>query len=188
MGKREFSPRTLLCWRALYRQFGLDGLKGKERADLGHQRRHSAEAQLFLTEAVRRNPKVTATTLYEQLVGAQLLGRPPCSLSTVQRFLRNVEVTQPDRPERHRFAFAHANACWQSDVCVGPYLMTPGGERKQKALLLAVLDDASRLCVCGRFYPEANNQAFEAVFKAAILKRGVPQRLYVDYGRIFHST
>lgn len=188
LGKREFSPRTLLCWRSLYQQFGLEGLKGKERSDRGHRRRLSLDAQMFLTEAVRRNPKVTATTLYEQLVGARLLGSPPCSLSTVQRFVRNIEVPQPVQPERHRFAFPHANACWQSDVCAGPYLVTSGGERKQKAQLLVILDDASRLCVCGRFFPEANNQAFEAVFKAAILKRGVPQRLYVDNGRIFHST
>lgn len=54
-------------------------------------------------------------------------------------------------------------------------------------MLLAILDDASRLCVSGRFFPEANNQAFEAVFKVAIMKRGVPQRLYVDNGRIYHS-
>lgn len=188
LGKREFSPRTLLYWRAIYQKFGLEGLKGKERGDRGHHRRLSAEAQLYLNEAVRRNPKTTATTLYEELAQAQLLGKPPCSLSTVQRFVRHIEIPQPDQPERHRFAFAHANACWQSDVCVGPYLITPGGERKQKTLLLAILDDASRLCVHGYFYPEANNQAFEAVFKTAILKRGVPQRLYVDNGRIFHST
>jgi putative transposase len=122
-------------------------------------------------------------TLYEELAKANLLGLPPCSLSTVQRFLRQIELPQTDQPERRRFTFAHANACWQSDVCVGPCLAS----RKQKANLIAILDDASRLFVRAAFCVEANNLAFESVSKTALLKRGIPQRLYVDNGKIYHS-
>jgi putative transposase len=182
LGKREFSPRTLLYWRSAYRHYGLESLKGKTRQDRGQFRRLSAEAQLFLTEALRSNPRLTATTLYE-LAKANLLGLPPCSLSPVQRFLRQIELPQTDQPERRRFTFAHANACWQSDVCVGPCLAS----RKQKANLIAILDDASRLFVHAAFCVEANNLAFESVFKTALLKRGIPQRLYVDNGKIYHS-
>jgi putative transposase len=187
LGRREFVPRTLLVWRSLYQQYGLDGLKGKTRRDRGHFRRLSAEAQVFLTEALRANPRLTATALYDELATARLLGQPPCSLSTVQRFLRQVEVPQTDQPERRRFAFAHANACWQSDVCVGPYLINSKAGRKQKTNLVAILDDSSRLFVHAEFHFEANNAAFESVFKTALLKRGTPQRLYVDNGKIYHS-
>jgi hypothetical protein len=45
LGQREFSPRTILYWRSLYRQFGLEGLKGKVRCDQGHYRRLSLDAQ-----------------------------------------------------------------------------------------------------------------------------------------------
>lgn len=183
LGKRQFSPRTLLGWRSAYQQYGLEGLKGKTRHDRGRFRRLSAEAQVFLTEALRANPRLTATALYEELANANLLGHPPCSLSTVQRFARQVEVPQADQPERRRSTFAHANACWQSDVCVGPCLVG----RKQRANLIAFLDDANRLFVHAVFYLEANNAAFESVFKAALLKRGIPQRLYVDNGKIYHS-
>ncbi len=183
LGKREFATRTLLHWRSLYQQYGLEGLKGKHRQDRGYFRRLSAEAQAFMTEVVRRNPRLTAAALYDELAQAKLLGSPPCSISTVQRFLRQVEIPQTDEPERRRYTFAHANACWQSDVCVGP----PLSGRRKKTNLLAFLDDASRLFVHAAFFSEANNQAFESAFKAAVLKRGVPQRLYVDNGKIYHS-
>lgn len=49
------------------------------------------------------------------------------------------------------------------------------------------MDDASRLFVHAVFHLEANKAAFESVFKAALLKRGIPQRLYVDNGKIYHS-
>ncbi len=184
LGRREFSPRTILTWRSLYRQYGLEGLKSKPRNDRGHFRRLSMEAQTFLAEALRKNHRATATALYEDLVQARLLGHPPCSLSTVQRFLRTVEVPQTG-PERRRFAFAHANDCWQADLCVGPYLPGKGGKRR--ANLLAILDDASRLCVHAAFTFEANSQAFESVLKAALQKRGLPQKLYLDNGKIFRS-
>jgi putative transposase len=188
LGRRESAPRTLLVWRSLYQQYGFEGLKGKTRRDRGHFRRLSAKAQVFLTEALRANPRLTATALYDELATARLLGQPPCSLSTVQRFLRQVEVPQTGQPERRRFAFAHANAYWQSDVCVGPYPISSKAGRKQKTSLLAVLDGASRLFVHAEFHFQANNAAFENVFKTALLKRGAPQRLYVDNGSKIHHS
>lgn len=187
LGSREFSPRTLLAWRSLYGQYGLEGLKGKQRADRGHFRRLSSEARMFLAEALRRNPKATGTALYEELAQARLLGHPPCSLSTVQRFLRTVEIPHSPGPERRRFVFAHANDCWQTDVCVGPHLMNSHAGRKHGTYLLAVLDDASRLCVHAAFVPEADSAAFEHVLQTALQKRGIPQRLYLDNAKIFRS-
>lgn len=185
LGRRQFAPRTLLCWRALYRQFGLEGLKAKKRNDLGRFRRLPTEAQNFMVQAVRHNPKLTATTLYEELLAARLLGNPPCSLSTVQRFLRTIEVPRSASSEHRRFEFPHANSCWQSDACVGPYLTAPG--RKQRTHLIAFLDDASRLLVHGRFYTSVGSVAFEDAFRSALLKRGIPQRLYVDNGSCYRS-
>jgi putative transposase len=184
-GRRQFSPRTLLCWRSMYSQFGLDGLKVKNRKDLGGFRRLSADAQAFMIEAKRRQPKLTATALYEDLLAAKLLGNPPCSLSTVQRFLRTIEVPMSPVNEHRRFEFAHANDCWQSDACVGPHLLTNG--RKQRIYLIAFLDDASRLVVHGRFYTSANSIDFEDAFRTALLKRGIPRKLYVDNGPFYRT-
>lgn len=184
-GRRQFAPRTLLCWRTLYRQFGLEGLKAKRRKDLGGFRRLPPDAQAFMVQAVRQNPEVTATALYEELLTAKLLGDPPCSLSTVQRFFRTIEVPRPASSEHRRFEFAHANGCWQSDACVGPHLMAPG--RKQRTYLIVFLDDASRLLVHGRFYTSVSSVAFEDAFRTALLKRGIPQRLYVDNGSCYRS-
>lgn len=185
VGQRQFSPRTLLVWRALYRTHGLEGLKMKRRSDRGSFRSLGSEAQEFLVQAVQHNPRRTATALYEELARARLLGQPPVSLSTVQRFLRTVEVPTDATPERRRFAFPHANDCWQSDLCAGPYLLEKG--KKRKTHVIAILDDASRLVVAARVGLQSNYPAFEAVLKHAIASRGVPKRLYVDNAKIFHS-
>lgn len=163
---------------------GLEGLKGKRRSDLGRFRRLSEEAQQFLRQAIMHNPRRTATSLYEELARARLLGLPPVSLSTVQRFVKTVE-TPIDEPERRRFAFPHANDCWQSDLCVGPYLLDKG--KKRTAHIIAVLDDASRLVVAAAVSLQSNYLAFEPVLKAAIASRGVPKKLYVDNAKIFYS-
>src|SRR5690606_21886760 len=77
VGQRQFSPRTLLVWRALYRTHGLEGLKMKRRSDRGSFRSLGSEAQEFLVQAVQHNPRRTATALYEELVRARLLIMDP---------------------------------------------------------------------------------------------------------------
>jgi transposase InsO family protein len=56
------------------------------------------------------------------------------------------------------------------------------GERvKRKTYLLAFLDDATRVIPHAAFALAENTRAFLPVLKLAIEKRGLPQRLYVDY-------
>lgn len=74
-------------------------------------------------------------------------------LSTMQRFVRNLRSTliEPEI-ERRRYECKFANDCWQSDVCVGPYLLI-----------------------------------LEETFRQALLKRGIPKKLFVDNGKVFQS-
>jgi len=88
--------------------------------------------------------------------------------------------------DRRRFAFVDAGQLWMSDVMHGPSVAIPGRGRR-KTYLIAFLDDATRVVPYCAFALSENTQAFLPVFKQALLRRGIPQRLYVDNGANFRS-
>ena len=53
--------------------------------------------------------------------------------------------------------------------------------------LIAFLDDASRVCCHGQFFPAENVDTLIEALRAAFYKRGVPACLYVDNGSIYTS-
>ena len=59
--------------------------------------------------------------------------------------------------------------------------------RKRKAYLIAFIDDATRIIPYATFTHAENTATFLPVFKQAILRRGLPARLYVDNGANFRS-
>ncbi len=96
------------------------------------------------------------------------------------------ELDEPSSLDRRRFAFAAAGQLWMSDVMHGPTVAVPGRGRR-KTYLLAFLDDATRVIPYCAFALAENTQAFLPLFKQALLRRGIPQRLYVDNGANFRS-
>jgi hypothetical protein len=97
---------------------------------------------------------------------------------------KTVQDTSPQ--DRRRFAFAHAGQLWMSDVMHGPTVAIPGRGRR-KSYLIAFLDDATRVVPYCAFALSENTQAFLPIFKQALLRRGIPQRLYVDNGANYRS-
>ena len=70
----------------------------------------------------------------------------------------------------------------------GPQVLTePNGKRHKKAILMAIIDDHSRMIVTGIFGFQENTLLLENAFKDAILAYGLPDRLYVDNGPSFSS-
>ena len=53
--------------------------------------------------------------------------------------------------------------------------------------LIAFIDDASRVCCHGQFFPAENVDTLIEALRAAFYKRGVPHALYVDNGSIYSS-
>jgi len=89
--------------------------------------------------------------------------------------------------DRRRFAFAHPGQMWMSDVMHGPSVALPGSRTRRKTYLIAFLDDATRVVPYCAFAMSENTAAFLPVFKQALLRRGIPQRLYVDNGANYRS-
>ncbi|MCL6560911.1 MAG: DDE-type integrase/transposase/recombinase, partial [Firmicutes bacterium] len=184
-GFRELSPNTVRRWLSDYRRYGLEGLKRKARNDKGLSRTLTAEMAQSIRELKELHPDKTATAIYHTLLAQGVFGEPPVSLSTVQRYIKKLGIRQEEAVERKRFTFEFANDCWQTDTLTGPYLVVNG--KKKRTYLIAFLDDASRLLVHGEFFFEENSQNLQIAFKKAILKRGLPKKVFCDNGKVFDS-
>jgi putative transposase len=189
-GKRIFlSPKTIERWYYLWKKGGIDGLAPKERHDRG-KTQIAQNIQSCLLELKEAQPSRSINTLIRQLEVQELVGSKELSRSSVHRFLKNHGLSKQvandsHHIERRAFEALHAGDIWYSDVLHGPYLTTPGGQRK--TYLITFLDDASRLACHSGFYFTEGSLALEHAFKEALLKRGMPRKLIVDNGSAYRA-
>jgi putative transposase len=171
---------TLDDWIRAYRGGGFGALIPKERASVPR----TAAALLEEAAALRReNPARTAAQI-SRILKARHGGRGP-SESTVGRHLARVGLTRQAaagaRRVFGRFEASAPNELWVADCLHGPVI------GRHRAILFAILDDHSRLIVAARFEHAETTTRLEAVLRAALEARGVPERLYVDNGAPFAS-
>jgi len=190
--RTRVAVETLRHWLKDYRRGGFDALLPKGRTDRGRLRvipQAVADALMSMKE------EQPALSIPQLIRAVQQSGAAPASLtlppSTVHRLLSRAGLmhkTVPDanNQDRRRFAFAHAGQLWMSDVMHGPSVAIPGRGRR-KSYLIAFLDDATRVVPYCAFALSENTQAFLPIFKQALMRRGIPQRLYVDNGANYRS-
>ena len=87
--------------------------------------------------------------------------------------------------DRRRFEAELPNDLWQSDAMHGPMLQA-GGKNK-KTYLFAFIDDMSRIIPHAEFYTTERLHSYLDALRQALLKRGLPRKLYVDNGPAFRS-
>ena len=107
------------------------------------------------------------------------------NLSTIYRFLHqhNLMKIHDHQPEdRRKFEAELPNDMWQSDVMHGPLIAV--GNKMKKA---RPADDHSRLITHGEFYLSEGIGSYVDALEKALLRRGLPRKLYVDNGPAFRS-
>lgn len=190
--RTQVAAETLRDWLGDYRRGGFDALLPKTRSDIGQSRALSQEIVDALLELKEVQPELSIPQLLRAL---KEQGRLPASAvlahSTVHRLLTRAGLMDKDREapsdhDRRRFAFARSGELWMSDVMHGPSVGV-GKAVRRKAYLIGFLDDATRLVPYCAFALSENTQSFLPVFKQALLRRGLPQRLYVDNGANYRS-
>ncbi len=183
--RTRVAAETLRDWLQHYRRGGFDALYPKRRADLGRPRRLAPEAAEVLIAIKTAHP---SWSVRQVIAGAIASGQLPDGVrlahSTVHRLLRAEGLTgkraaTADGADRRRFSYRFAGQLWMSDVLHGPSVAD--GRRRRKSYLIGFLDDATRVCPFAAFAAAENTAAFLPVFKQALIRRGLPQRLYVDY-------
>jgi transposase InsO family protein len=190
--RTRVAAETIRDWLKRYRRGGFDALMPKPRADRGRSRAIPEPVAERLCTLKEQHPALSVRRLIRQARASGLVPPElPLPRSTVHRLLAGAGLMdktpgQPTAADRRRFAFAAACELWMSDVMHGPTVLV--GERtRRKTYLIAFLDDATRLVPYCAFTLSENTQAFLPVFKQALLRRGLPARLYVDNGANFRS-
>lgn len=132
---------------------------------------------------------MTVSDLYGELANRCPAGSTLPSLSSVLRYVKTLpkpSASESQGPvERRRFVMEHANDCWQADTCSGPFLTVDG--RKRRTYLIAFIDDASRLIPHCEFFFLDNARNLAITLKKAILKRGLPKKIFCDNGKSYSS-
>ena len=184
--RTHVAANTIRGWIRLYRYSGFDALYPKPRTDRGQPRRLPPEVAGRLIELKVDNP---AWSVRAVIKAAREGGVDhPLAPSTVHRLFSReglFDKKPPDGADRRRFAFRDAGELWMSDVMHGPKVRL--GRSRRKTYLIAFIDDATRVIPFAAFATAENIQAFLPVFKNALIRRGLPQRLYVDNGAAYRS-
>jgi putative transposase len=187
-GPVRFAAGTLEHWLYDYKRYGLVGLEPATRKDRGKSRRLDDALAETIESLATQRPDLDGPALLAELRAADPQ-RPIPSLSTLYRFLRArglAERRAPARRDHRAYAFDLAGDCWQGDIMFGPSLANANG-RRARTYLFAILDDATRLVAHAQFYFEQHLRSLKDCLKQALLKRGVPRRLYFDNGKVFRS-
>jgi putative transposase len=190
--KTTIAESTIRRWRAAYLKKGFDGLKPRNRSDNGKSLVIDPKILETAFNLKKEEPKRSVRKIIKIMEAGQMAAPGLLKPSTLYRLLLKNGLTRKELKKtkkafRH-FQAEHANQIWQSDLMYGPALPdleNPG--KAKKSYLVATLDDFSRLIPHAEFYWQEKLPVLENTLQKAILKRGIPEVLYVDNGKIFNA-
>jgi transposase InsO family protein len=189
--RTRISASTISLWVRRYERGGrkLETLYPQGRADIGQSRVLDEEVAQMLINLRKEFPKASVQSLIRSLRERKLIDPwAKISITTVWRFLKGqglLEIPQQHPKDRRRFEAEFPNDLWQSDMMYGPSVQVEG--RYRKTFLFAFLDDMSRLIAHAQFYLSEGLESYLDCLRQALLRRGLPRRLYVDNGPTFRS-
>ena len=190
--RNRVAVETMRDWLKAYRKGGgFEGLKPRPRKDAGESRALPKDVSDLLVATKEDNPELSVQLIIKKALAS---GKMPEGLSiaptTAHRVLTRAGLMLKEdggvEGDRRRFAFQKAGELWMSDVMYGPSV-TVGGKVRRKSYLINFLDDATRVVPHAAFALSENTAAFLPVFKQAVLRRGIPKRLFVDNGAAYRS-
>jgi transposase InsO family protein len=190
--KHRVGEDTIRKWLAAYKAKGFDGLKPQGRSDQGHARKIPAEVFEKAVALKKEAPQRGVAKIIRIMETAGLIKPGEIKRSTLSRLFKEHGFDRKTLMKSHKihraFEALHPNQIWQSDILYGPYLPDPKAPAKNKRTYLAAfIDDFSRLVPHAEFYWDEKFPALENTLKKALLKRGLPQMIYVDNGKIFSA-
>lgn len=189
--KTSITSETIRTWTTKYRRFGKEGLLPKQREDRGRPRSFTDEEASRIIEMLENKPKWTATSVVKKLQMDGLV-KTDIKSSALSRFVQGNNLTKKQRvkvlddKDQRRFAFEGPLQCVQADAMHG-FPVPNGKGTKQKAILLAFIDDATRRILYACFAFSEKSILFEKGINHILKAHGKIGRLYVDNGSTFVS-
>ncbi len=182
-----YAVRTIEDWWYAFKKGGFDALQPATRSDHGKHRALDEATATWVLEQVAQNPALKFKVLYHHW---KQQGRSLPSISVLYRFLRrqgydrkSLRSGRLETGPTKAFEAPAVNDLWMVDFSPGPTLSVEG-----KALvthLCVLIDDHSRLLPFAGYYLPADTEAFHHALKEAVLRRGLPRKLYTDQGQPF---
>jgi len=181
------SLRTLRRWYQQLRTTGIDGLAPKRRSDRGQAQRDNRAKIQRAIELKREGPHRSDHVINHILRSEFGSG---LASSTLYRHLGIHGATRKRlgmQKEKVRCQWTRdtPDALWMGDFSHGPIVLCDGQPRQTH--LSAWIDMHSRYVVEARFYLRENLDILVDSLLRAWAKRGAPQELYADNGKIYHS-
>lgn len=187
------SERTLRRYLSKYQETGFNGLKpkGKEREKSEAIPANVLEQAILLRREV---PGRSISQIIQILEWEGLVLPGEIKRSTLQEKLsergysaRLMRLYADKGVAARRFQKKYRNQLWHSDVKYGPYLPIGLDGKKKQVYLVIFVDDATRYILHGEFYPVLDQIIVEDCFRKAVMKYGVPDRVYFDNGKQYRN-
>ncbi|MGH2863483.1 MAG: DDE-type integrase/transposase/recombinase [Solirubrobacteraceae bacterium] len=177
---------TLDQWIRAYRQGGFDALVPQPRVVVPHT---PAEVLELAFSLKRERPERTAAQVHEIMLTIAEDREHVPGLRTLQTHLAraglNVRADGRTAGKVYgRFEASVRNQLWTGDGLHGPKLAGSA----TRAVLLAFIDDHSRLLVGWRWGTGEDVFRLEAALRSGLMSRGVPEQILVDRGSAFVSS
>jgi putative transposase len=175
---------TLDDWLRAYRVGGFGALCPRPRVVVA---RTPARVLELAFKLKRERPQRTAAQVHQVMLAA---GECPPTARTLQtHFARAGLNVRADGRSAHkvygRFEASIRNELWTGDGLHGPIL---AGSAARRAVLVAFIDDHSRLLVGWRWGTGEDVFRLEAALRSGLMARGVPNAILVDRGSPFVSS
>ena len=206
-----FSFSTIENWfyQARKQNNPIIALRTKRREDAGQSRQLSAPLKLAIQQQYRQHPgwsyQLHVDNLAVLLKQSQDLGALP-SYSTVLRYMKFHDLRKQRRihkrdtigaaiaaerletREVRGYEMDHVHSLWHLDFHHGSRPILDQKGRWQKPLLLAILDDRSRLICHAQWYLDETAETLVHGVMQALQKRGLPRSLMTDNGAAMISA
>ena len=207
----SFSVSTLERWFYCAKRTNdpVDALRTKRRADAAQARKLSLELKRVIQQQYREHPswsyQLHSDNLAIRVQELPELGVMP-SYSTVRRYLKaNGLCKQRLSKQRHTlggqiaqerlehrevrsFEVDYVHSLWHLDFHHGSRKILRKDGKWYKPLLLAILDDHSRLVCHAQWYLDESSESLVHGFKQALQKRGLPRAVMSDNGAAMISA
>lgn len=189
--KTRITEACIKKWYTKFKEHGKEGLIPKPRSDMGLSRVLPAEEVAALLEYLEDHPRMTAKAVYCKLKSEGIITKE-LSKSSLSRLVlsagldRQNRMQKTDKAQRLKFAFEYPLECVQADMMHG--FPVPDGKGKvRKAILLAIIDDATRRVVYANFSFRETSLEFEYGIKHILLSHGRIGKAFTDNGSAFVS-
>ncbi|KKM67298.1 hypothetical protein LCGC14_1472490 [marine sediment metagenome] len=190
-GKTTITEACIKKWYMTFRDHGKEGLTPKPRSDMGLSRVLPATEAAALLEYLEDHPKLTAKAVYRKLKAEGII-TIELTKSSLSRLVlsagldRKNRIQKKDETQLLKFTFKYPLECVQADMMHGFPVPDENGKLR-KAILLTILDDATRRGVYADFAFRETSLEFEYGIKHVLLSHGRIGRVFVDNGSAFVS-